>query len=81
MRLERVRRGHKLKQKFLLAMIRLVGRREPPDVLKTLLYRPGLFGDRFSELCQATLRGPSSWSVGERELFAAFVSRQNRCVF
>jgi len=27
------------------------------------------------------MRGPSMWSVGERELFAAFVSRLNQCVF
>jgi hypothetical protein len=81
MRLERVRTGHRLKQKLLLGMIRLFGRREPPDVIKTLLYRPEYFGTRFSELCQASLRQPSSWSVGERELFASFVSRQNQCVF
>lgn len=81
MRLERVRRGHRLRQKLLLTMIRLFGRREPPDVIKTLLYRPEYFGDRFSELCQLVLRGPSPWSVGERELFAGFVSAQNRCVF
>jgi len=27
------------------------------------------------------MRGPSEWTVGERELFAAFVSRLNQCVF
>jgi len=27
------------------------------------------------------MRGPSTWSVGERELFAAFTSRLNQCVF
>jgi hypothetical protein len=30
---------------------------------------------------QAVLRGPSPWSVGERELFAAFTSKLNQCVF
>ena len=81
MRLEKVRSGHRFKQKFLLTMIRLIGRREPPDVIKSLLYRPEFWGGRFSELCQASLRQPSSWTVGERELFAAFVSRLNHCVF
>jgi len=27
------------------------------------------------------MRGPSAWTVGERELFAAFVSRLNQCLF
>ena len=30
---------------------------------------------------QAVMRGPSEWSIGERELFAAFVSRLNQCDF
>ena len=29
----------------------------------------------------AALRGPSDWSEGERELFAAFVSALNQCPF
>jgi hypothetical protein len=27
------------------------------------------------------MRGPSQWSVGEREIFAAYVSQLNQCVF
>jgi len=27
------------------------------------------------------MRGPSDWSIGERELFAAFTSKLNQCVF
>jgi hypothetical protein len=27
------------------------------------------------------MRGPSGWTVGERETFAAVVSRFNQCVF
>jgi len=27
------------------------------------------------------MRGPSEWSVGERELFAAYTSKLNQCVF
>jgi hypothetical protein len=27
------------------------------------------------------MRGPSAWTVGERETFAAVVSRFNQCVF
>jgi len=49
--------------------------------VRTLFYRKEFFGRRFSELTQQVMRGPSSWSVGERETFAAFVSRLNQCVF
>jgi hypothetical protein len=52
-----------------------------PGVVRTLLYRKGYFGGKFSELTHQVMRGPSPWSVGERELFAAFVSRLNQCVF
>jgi len=52
-----------------------------PDIVRTMLYRPEWFGTRFSALTQQVMRGPSEWSVGERELFAAFVSRQNQCPF
>jgi hypothetical protein len=51
------------------------------DVVLMLEYRPELFGRPFSEALQEVMRGPSPWSVGERELFAAFVSAQNQCPF
>ena len=54
---------------------------EPPDVLKTLHYRPEIFGRPYSEVLDLAMRGPSDWSVGERELFAAFVSSLNQCPF
>ena len=51
------------------------------DIGLALRYRPELFGAPFSALLQDLMRGPSEWSVGERELFAAFVSAQNQCPF
>jgi hypothetical protein len=56
----------------------------PPDalgVVKTLLYRPELFGAPFSQTLDEAMRGPSEWSAGERELFAAFTSLLNQCHF
>lgn len=52
-----------------------------PGVVRTLLYRKAFFGRPFSELTQQVMRGSSPWTVGEREMFAAFVSRLNQCVF
>jgi hypothetical protein len=80
-RLAKVERGHRLKERLILQVIRLTQHREPPDVVKTLLYRPELFGSSFSAACHEVLRGPSKWSAGERELFAAFTSAQNQCPF
>ena len=51
------------------------------DVVRTMRYRSELFGLPFSALMQRVMRGPSDWPVGERELFAAFVSAQNQCPF
>ena len=81
MRLARVERGHRLPQKLLMAFISLVSRRRVPDVVKTLMYRPEFFCRAMCEWTQAVMRGPSPWSVWERELFAAFTSRKNQCVF
>ena len=80
MRLPRVHRGHTLPDKLKLAAMRLMAG-HAPGVVRTLLYRKDFFGDRFSALTQQVMRGPSQWSVGEREIFAAFVSRRNQCVF
>jgi hypothetical protein len=51
------------------------------DVVRTMRYRSELFGLPFSSALQSIMRGPSDWSPGERELFAAFVSAQNQCPF
>ena len=51
------------------------------DVVKTLYYRPELFGRAFSSLTHVLLRGESDWSVGERELFAAYTAHLNKCPF
>jgi hypothetical protein len=72
--------GHRLAEKLKLAFIGLVGGK-PPDVVKMLLYRPAFFGQPFSDLLQDVMRGPSRWSEGERELFAAYTSQLNRCRF
>jgi hypothetical protein len=81
MRLRAVEHRHRLPERLKLTLIRLVSGRRVPDVVKTLLYRPEFFGKPMGDWTQAVMRGPSSWSVGERELFAAFTSHLNQCVF
>ena len=81
MRLEAVARGRGMRAKAKLTMIRLFSGAPAVDVVKTLEYRPAFFGTPFNAIIQEVMRGPSEWSVGERELFAAFVSDRNRCMF
>ncbi len=81
MRLACVERGHEAQEARALDLVREQRGAEPPDVLKTLHYRPELFGRPFSETLDLAMRGPSDWSAGERELFAAFVSSLNQCPF
>ncbi len=81
MRLQSVARGRGIGAKAKFAMIRLMSGAPTLDVVKTLSFHPKYFGNPFNQLIQEVMRGPSEWTVGERELFAAFVSERNRCEF
>jgi hypothetical protein len=73
--------GHRPSQKLLLGLTRLITNSEPVDVIKVFMYRPEYFGKPFCDLAHVIMRGPSDWTVGERELFGAFTSKLNECVF
>ena len=81
MRLRCLEDGHDPQEAQLLELIRAERGADPPDVLKTLHYRPELFGRPFSDTLELAMHGQSDWSVGERELFAAFVSSVSHCPF
>ncbi len=81
MRLEVVDSGHAPEEAAILQQIRERMGAEPLGVVKTLMYRPELFGVPFSDELDVVMRGPSDWSAGERELFAGFTSLLNQCPF
>ena len=81
MRLNKVHGGHRFKERLMLRVMGLVLGTDKLDAMRTMLYRREYFGTRFGELSQQIMRGPSDWSVGERELMAAFVSKVNQCPF
>jgi hypothetical protein len=81
MRLSVVDHGHAPDEAAVLGEIRARSGSEPLGVVKTLLYRPEIFGGPFSAALDVAMRGPSPWSPGERELFAAFTSLLNQCPF
>jgi hypothetical protein len=80
-RLAVVDSGHAPPEAAALEQIRAERGSEPSGVLKTLYYRPDLFGRPFSAALDLAMRGSSDWSRGERELFAGFVSSLNQCPF
>jgi hypothetical protein len=80
-RLRCLEAGHAPDEARVLDAMRAQRGAEPPDVLKTLHYRPDVFGRPFSETLELAMHGPSDWSVGERELFAGFVSSLQQCPF
>jgi hypothetical protein len=81
MRLDILDSGHGFKLKAMFALMRLVTRQRVPDVVKTVTYRPDFFGSLLNECFQEAMRGESPWSVGDRELMAAVVSKVNECEF
>ena len=80
-RLPSINHAWRLSDRVKLRLIRLASGREPSDILKLLFYRSDYFGSAFTSWVEAVLRGPSDWTIGERELIAAFVSSLNKCRF
>ena len=79
MRLRILHTNHSFGTKVLFALIRAVSRRPVPDAARLAFYRRDFFGP--GEFTQEAMRGPSRWSVADRELIAAYVSRVNRSEF
>jgi AhpD family alkylhydroperoxidase len=81
MRLGILDSGHSFGTKALFALIRTVSRQPVLDVIKLVKYRPDFYGEPMGVITQDAMRGPSTWSVGDRELMAAFVAKVNQCEF
>ena len=81
MRLKILDSGHGFGTKALFALIRTVSRQPVLDVVKLVKYRADFYGDPISDVTQKAMRGPSTWSVGDRALMAAYIAQTNRCEF
>ena len=81
MRLRILDSGHSFGTKALFALIRTVSRQPVLDIVRLVKYRPDFYGGPMSTVTQEAMRGPSAWSVGDRELMAAFVAKTNQCEF
>lgn len=79
MRLAILDSGHSLGTKALFAFIGAVSRQPVLDAVKMVKYRADFYGKPMSRIAQDVMRGPSAWSVGDRELMAALVAKTNEC--
>ena len=81
MRLRILDTGHGFGTKALFVLIRTVSRQPVLDVIKLVKYRADCYGEPMSKVTHEAMRGPSAWSIGDRELMAAFVAKANQCEF
>jgi uncharacterized peroxidase-related enzyme len=81
MRLSEIDRGDTLANRLLIGFISLVSGMRLPDAARVAFYHKNFFGTPMGAWTQAAMRGPSDWSVGERELMAAMVAKWNACDF
>ena len=81
MRLSILEGGHSIGTKVLFVIIRLFSRHPVVDAVKLVTYRPDFYGGPMKRLTHEAMRGPSAWSVGDRELMAASISQVNETEF
>lgn len=81
MRLPEVERGDSPGNRLLIRFISAVSGMRLPDAARVAFYHKNFFSAPLGAWTQAAMRGPSAWSVGERELMAAMVAKWNSCAF
>lgn len=81
MRLEILDSGHTPFQKAVLKLIATSSEGEAPGPIKVMSYRRKLVGKDLAGCFQEAMRKATEWTVGEVEIFAAFVSKLNQCVY
>jgi uncharacterized peroxidase-related enzyme len=81
MQLDILNHGYGPGTKLLFAVIRLFSGHPVPDAAKLVFYRPDFYGNRAKEFTHEAMRGQSTWSIGDRELMAAYVSGVNESAF
>jgi uncharacterized peroxidase-related enzyme len=74
-------KGHAFGTRVLFGIIRMASRQPVLDVIKLVKYRPDFYGAPMQTVTHEAMRGPSVWSVGDRELMAAIVSQANDCAW
>lgn len=81
MRLPEIERGDGFGNRLLIRFISIVSGMRLPDAARVAFYHKDFFGTPMGAWTQAVMRGPSIWTVGERELMAAMVAKWNSSAF
>lgn len=81
MRLRVLNDGYGTGTKLLFGLIRMFTRQPVPDAARIVFYHPNFYGVHMKAITHEVMRGPSEWSVADRELMAAYVSKMNECAF
>jgi uncharacterized peroxidase-related enzyme len=81
MRLPEIERGDGFANRLLIRFISLVSGMRLPDAARVAFYHKDFLGAPLGAWTQAAMRGPSPWSVAERELMACMVAKWNACAF
>jgi uncharacterized peroxidase-related enzyme len=73
----------RMNDRILLRMISWASgkRRKGRSAFRTNLSHQVYFGASMGAWTQAAMRGPSAWTIGERELMAALVAKWNACIY
>jgi hypothetical protein len=80
-RLKILEDGYRPIQKIILRFIKAMSGGHIAGPILVMSYRRELFGKYLPGCYQEGLRAAKSWSVGEAETFAAFVSNLNKCKY
>lgn len=81
MRLPEIERGDTVAHRILICVISRFAGYRLPDAARVAFYDRAFAGPALGAWTQRTMRGPSGWSVVERELMAAQVAAWNSCPF
>jgi len=80
-RLDILNNGYGIGPRVLFKIIRLFSGHPVPDAAKLTFYRSDFYGNTMKTFTQLAMRGPSAWSIADRELMAAYVSKINESPF
>jgi AhpD family alkylhydroperoxidase len=81
MRLTEVERGDSLRTRALIRLISTVSGQRLPDAARVAFYHKDFAGGALGQWTHQAMRGPSDWTIGERELMAAMVAHWNSSRF